>query len=249
MDLRPLWSQYSKKLRSHLDRLQYAGSFSAEEALEKNMRRVVGRAGRPSEEVRLDWLVDESDGVIADAKFSAIGPTALIAAAEAASESVLRKNYEQASRIGADLLDRLYRDHKDRPAFPEECAPYLNQVIEAIDDAIQQCLDIPYAQSFDMTPIVGEGGEIPGGLPGWEEMPQEQKRKIIEEVIEQEIRPYIALDAGGIKVLDLKNGRELSISYEGACATCHSSTGSTLHAIQRILRARVHPTICVIPEL
>ena len=188
------WSEFSKKLEVRIDRLSAVGYFTAREAEEKEMRLVTGREGS----LCLYWLVDLSDGVIADAKFQAIGPIGLIAAAEIASELVLRKNYDQASRLSAELIDRHVRDRKDSPAFPKECFPFLNQVLMAIDKAVHQCIDIPYAASYEETPIEGidlEGG----GIPGWESFPPERKRQIIEEVVEKEIRPYIELDAGGIR--------------------------------------------------
>ncbi len=239
------WELFSKKLREKIDRLRYVGYFTPKLAEEKQMRYVTGREGK----LCLYWLVDESDGVIADAKFQAFGPIGLIAAAEVASELVLRKNYDQVSRLSADLIDQHVRDRKDTPAFPRECDPYLNQVLSAIDRAIQQCLDIPFAATYDTTPIENDFGEIPGGIPGWETLPKEHKLKIIEEVVDKEIRPYIELDAGGVKVVSFLEEKEVVISYEGSCTTCHSSTGSTLSAIQKILRARVHPSLFVTPQL
>jgi len=239
------WELFSKKLREKIDRLRFVGFFTVDLAQEKNMRLVVGREGKLS----FYWLVDESDGVIADAKFQAFGPVGLIAAAEIGSELVLRKNYDQASRLSADLIDQHVRDRKETPAFPRECDPYLNQVLTAIDRAVQQCLDIPFAASYDMTPIERDFGEIPGGIPGWEQFPHPHKLKIIEEVIDKEIRPYIELDAGGVKIIAFNEEREVVIAYEGSCTTCHSSTGSTLTAIQQILKARVHPTLFVTPKL
>lgn len=209
------------------------------------MRLVTGREGNLS----LYWLVDETDGIIADAKFQVLGPIGLIGAAEVASELILRKNYDQVSRMTADLIDQHVRDRKETHAFPKECDPYLNQVLSAIDRAVQQCLDIPFAASYDMTPIESDFGEIPGGLPGWEQLPTNQKLKIIEEVVDKEIRPYIELDAGGVKIENFNDDREVVISYEGSCTTCHSSTGSTLTAIQQILKSRVHPSLFVTPQL
>lgn len=208
------------------------------------MRLVVGRANSLS----LYWLVDETDGVIADAKFQAFGPIGLIGAAEVCSELILRKNYDQASRLTADLIDQHVRDRKEIPAFPKECNSHLNQVLTAVDIAVQQCLDIPFAASYDTTPIEKDFGEIPGGIPGWELLPQSQKLKIIEEVVDKEIRPYIELDAGGVKILNFIDEKEVIISYEGSCTSCHSATGSTLSAIQQILKARVHPSLFVTPQ-
>ncbi len=244
--IRPFyWELFSKKLREKIDRLRYVGFFHAKMAEEKEMRLVQGKVGR----LCFYWLVDESDGVIADAKFQAFGPIGLIGAAEVASDLVLRKNYDQASRLTADLIDQHVRDRKDTPAFPKECDPYLNQVLSAIDLAVQQCLDIPFAATYDMTPIENDFGEIPGGIPGWEEFSHEHKKKIIEEVIDKEIRPYIELDAGGVQLVSLNEDKEVVISYEGSCTTCHSSTGSTLSAIQNILKSRVHPSLFVTPQL
>jgi len=245
---RSYWELFSKKLREKIDRLRYTGYFTIKNAEERGMRFVTGREENSSSKLCLYWLVDESDGVIADAKFQVFGPIGLIAAAEVASELVLRKNYDQVSRISADLIDQHVRDRKDTPAFPKECHPYLNLVLSAMDRAIQQCLDIPFAATFDTTPIENDFGAIPGGIPGWLEMPPSHKLQIIEEVIDKEIRPYVELDAGGVKVVRL-NGDEVLISYEGSCTTCHSSTGSTLTAIQQILRARVYPSLQVIPQL
>lgn len=237
---------FSKKLKDKLDRLRYVGFFTVKQAEEKNMRLVTGRVG----DVCLYWLVDETDGVIADAKFQAFGPPALIGAAEIASELVLRKNYDQASRVSADLLDHHVRDRKETPAFPADAHPFLNQILSAIDRAVHQCIDIPYAAAdYAATPIEWDAGDNPGGIPGWEHLSQQQKIGILEEVIDKEIRPYIELDAGGVKIKELKENGEVHIEYAGSCTTCHSATGSTLTAIQQILKRRVHPSLSVIPVL
>jgi NifU-like protein len=236
------WEKYTKKLRDKIDRPRFAGFFHPGD--ERGMRLVRGQEGM----LCFYWLVDDSDGVIADAKFQAYGPPLLLAAGEIASELVLRKNYDQASRITADLLDQQCRDKKDSQVFPKEAFSYLNQAISAIDRAVTKCLDIPFAASHDVTPIEYDFGQTPGGIPGWEGFPPEQKRKIIEEVIDKEIRPYVELDAGGVSVVDLKDS-EVWIAYEGSCTSCHSSTGSTLSAIQKILQARVFPGLTVVPQL
>ncbi len=208
------------------------------------MRYVTGRDGM----LCLYWLIDEADGIISDTKFQAFGPPFLIVLGEIASELVLRKNYDQASRISADLLDAHVRGRSDAPVFPKEAYPFINQVLSAIDNAVHQCIDIPYAaMDFASTPIEWDSGQNPDGLPGWGAMTHEQKIKVLEEVIDKEIRPYVELDAGGVKIVDLKENGEVHIAYEGSCTTCHSATGSTLAAIQQILKARIHPNLTIIP--
>jgi NifU-like protein len=223
---------YSKKIDDRMKQLRYVGYFLTKQAEEKGMRLVTARKG----DLCLYWLVDESDGVIADAKFQVYGPPALVALADLVSELSIRKTYDQVSRFSAELLDR----HLD-VAFP----PYLNQVLEAIDSGVHQCLDIPFAVTHDTSPIDLGLEEIPGGLPGWSDFSIEKKRAILEEVLTKEVRPYIELDAGTIRLVELKGEGEVVIEYGGSCTTCHSSTGSTLSAIQQILRARVHPSLFV----
>ncbi len=235
----------SKKLLEKLDRLKFVGYFTTKQAQEKQLRLVTGREGM----LCFYWLVDEADGIIADAKFQAFGPPMLVGIGETVSELCLRKNYDQVSRITADLIDQHVRDKKEVPAFPKEAFSLLNQALSAIDRAVHQCIDIPFAATFDNTPIEYDFAEIPGGLPGWAEFPLEKKRAILEEVIAKEIRPYVELDAGGIQILELRGEKEVVIRYEGSCTTCPSSSGSTLSAIQKILKARVHPSLEVVAEL
>lgn len=243
------WSRYSKKLAHKIENPRHGGFFSQEEARERGMRLIVGKQGGPEDgnAVGLYLLVDESDGVIADAKFQVFGQSALIGAAEAACEVLIRKNYDQARRLTADLIDKQVRDKNDMCAFPEETYTHLNLVLDAIEQAAEQCFDIPFAEAYVPTPLSPkeEQGE---GYPDWNLLSREQKIAVIEEVIATEIRPYIELDAGGVQIVDLINDRELIIAYEGACTSCHSATGATLNAIQEILRAKIDKNLLIVPD-
>jgi len=233
---------FSKKLASKIEPFRFGGYLTEKEG----MRLVVGK----EKNLALYWLVDETDGVIADAKFQAFGPIALLAAAEIVCELCMRKNYTQASRISADLIDQHVRDRQDTPAFPKSANTLLNCVLSAIDSSVQLCQGIPCPSSdYDVTPIAWDSGENPNGIPGWEEFALDKKLHLIEEIIDKEIRPYVELDAGGIQIVELKDSHELFIAYQGSCTTCHSATGSTLSAVQQILRARVFPKITVTPVL
>jgi len=244
------WARYSKKLIQKIETPRHGGFFSEEEAKERGMRLAFGKQGGAEDGslIALYLLVDESDGVIADAKFQAFGHSALIGAAEAACEILIRKNYNQAMRLPADLIDKQVRDKNDLPAFPEETHAYLNLVLDTIEQAAEQCLDIPFAESYVPTPLEArqENGE---GYPGWTILSREEKIAVIEEVIATEIRPYIELDAGGVQIVDLVNDRELIIAYEGACTSCHSATGATLHAIQEILRSKIDKDLIIVPDI
>jgi NifU-like protein len=88
-----------------------------------------------------------------------------------------------------------------------------------------------------------------GEYPNWDTLSHEERIGIIQEVLAHEVTPYVQLDDGGVVIKELKNDLTLIIKYEGNCTSCISATGSTLSAIQQILRIRVHPQIEVIPEL
>jgi NifU-like protein len=246
------WTKYSKKLQEKIDKLRYAGYFSQEEALARNVFFAEGEAGSCEEGnyIHLYWLVDKEDGVIIDARFQAFGQSALIGAAEIASELLMRKNYDQASRFSTPLIDQSVRDRSDLPAFPTETSPHIELVIEAIVAAAHQCNGLPLPTQYIAPPIpeLKREGAVEG-YPHWLEISPEQQQQIIENVLDQDLRPYIALDGGGIEIVRLVQGTELTISYQGSCTSCYSSIGTTLSYIQQTLRTRIHPSITVIPDL
>jgi NifU-like protein len=246
------WSQYSKKLLHKIDNPRCAGFFLEEDALAREMKFVTGSEGsiEDGNMIRFYWLVDQEDGIVVDSKFQVFGQSALIGAAEVACELIVGKNYLQAQRLSADLIDKQGRDHSDTPSFPRETYPHLNLVLGAIEICAEQCSELPVSDSYLKTPVPLDMSEVvPGGYPGWKDLPIKQKLAVIEEVLDQDIRPYIALDAGGVVVLNLIDDRELIIKYQGSCTSCYSSVGTTLSYIQQIIRAKVHPDISVVPEM
>lgn len=246
------WAQYSKKLASKIENPRNAGWFTRDEAEARTMRLAEGKIGSMVEgnAVMLYWLVDKDDGIIVDAKFQVFGQSVLIGAADAVCDLLVGKNYDQAKRVSADLIDKSVRDRSDVSAFPKETYPHLNLLLDAIDLCAEQCTDIPFAETYVAAPVPKDIGEVlPGGYPGWGELTLKQKLAVIEQVLDQDIRPYIALDAGGVSVLNLINDKELVISYQGSCTSCYSSIGTTLSYIQHVIRAKVHPDITVVPDM
>ena len=246
------WSRYSKKLHAKIERPRCGGFLTKQQSEERGMRLAVGKEGSVEDGnlVALYWLVDPDDGCIVDARFQVYGQSALIGAAEIACELVIGKNYDQARRIGAELIDKQVRDRADEPAFPKETSPHLNLVLGAMDHAAEACTNIPLASNYVAPPAPLDIGEVlEGGYPGWDSLSQVQRITLIEEIIARDIRPYIELDAGGIKILDLINGNEVIIAYQGSCTSCFAATGTTLSYIQQVLRGKVHPSLIVIPDL
>ncbi len=242
------WTTYSNLLTERILNPRNVGSFKENTGALQEMRVVTGHAQSGESHIHFSLVVDETDGVIADAKFKAFGESALIGAADAACEVLLRKNYDQARRLTADLIDRKLRDFTQIPAFPETAHSILNLVLAAIEEAAEKCTDIPLKDP-SVTPPVPQSESAEGGHPNWHLFSPDEKLDHIKEVIREEIQPYIELDAGGIEVSSFNDEQEIVIAYQGACTTCPSATGATLDAIQQILRSRLHPSLVVKPDL
>lgn len=245
------WSRYSKKLIAKVEKLRCAGFFTTEESIAREMFLAEGSAGflNDGNLVHLYWLVDKEDGIIVDAKFQAFGQSALLGAAETACELLIGKNYDQAKRITALLIDQQVQEKSDLPAFPPETAPHLNLVLEAIENAAEKCSHISLPSGYFATPMPTNFAEMgEKGHPEWVNFSTEQKIAMIEEILDRDIRPYIALDAGGVEVLNLLDN-EVIIAYSGSCTSCYSSVGTTLSYIQQTLRAKAHPDLRVTPQL
>lgn len=251
--IRPFpWAKYSKKLALRIETPYCMGIFTTHDAASRNVHCATGTAGSLAEGniVSFFWLVDTTDGVIIDARFQAFGDSALIGAAEVACELLIGKNYDQAQRMSCDVIDAHVRDKTSVPAFPEETFGHINLVLDAIDACAKGCAGIPLATNYVAPPITGrEIDVVSGGYPGFAELPLKEKIAVIDAVLDQEVRPYIEMDAGGVEVINLIEGKEVVISYQGACTSCYSATGATLSYIQQVLRAKVSSDLTVTPDL
>lgn len=97
----------------------------------------------------------------------------------------------------------------------------------------------PAADTHSAAKVAAAGTEIAGLSP------EDQKRLVaINEMLDEEIRPYLQNDGGDLHVLGL-DGNKLSVHYQGACGTCPSSISGTLRGIQNMLRS-IEPEIEVV---
>ncbi len=69
-----------------------------------------------------------------------------------------------------------------------------------------------------------------------------EKLLIVEAIFDEQIRPALAADGGGLSVATVE-GKIVRINYEGACGSCPSSLSGTLRAIESILRNALGPEI------
>ncbi len=77
-----------------------------------------------------------------------------------------------------------------------------------------------------------------------------QRIKKIDSVLDEEIRPMLAMDGGNMEIIDIKENLphyDLYIRYLGACSGCASGSGGTLYAIESVLRQKIDENLRVLP--
>ncbi len=223
------------KWQMHIDRLSYSGNLTEEDAkqVQAIFIKALGEDAILCDKIAFYWLVDPFDGFIIDARFSAFGGPELLGIGNAVVSTLINKSYAYAKCMDAAFLEK-------------HCGASSQAVLVALERGLELCSHIPTMENT--SPVFSSDVEK-RKYPGWALLSKEKQVAVITEVIDVEIAPYIALDAGGVRVLDLIDGLEVRIGYEGACVACPSSTGATLDAIQQILQAKVHDELRVVPDL
>ena len=74
-----------------------------------------------------------------------------------------------------------------------------------------------------------------------------QKIKLIQEVIDRDVRPHLQRDGGDLELVDV-DGDKVVIAFRGLCAKCPSSALTRVNLVQAKLREHVLPTLTVVEE-
>lgn len=82
--------------------------------------------------------------------------------------------------------------------------------------------------------------------PALEQMSEADRERFdrINELLDEQVRPYLQGDGGDLYVLGLE-GNRLTVHYQGACGSCPSSLTGTLAGIESLVR-RIDPDIEVV---
>ncbi|SPN73973.1 Fe-S cluster assembly protein NifU,NifU-like N terminal domain [Chlamydia serpentis] len=244
------WSTLSSKVMKKFLAPHCAGTFSEEEAELKNAHLIIGKQGHKlmGNSLTFYWLVDKQNGIILDAKFQYFGHPYLIPLAETTCNLVAGKSYSEAYKLTVDDIDRSLRTQIQEPALPKDSLSLYHFVIDALDAAVEQCLEIPLEDgSFPLeeasfSPNFEDAD--PYNQSDWDALTHEQKLYALRNTIEQKIGPYIAMDGGQVTVESLED-LVVTIAYSGNCSACPSSLGSTLNSIGQLLRAYIYPELQV----
>jgi len=72
----------------------------------------------------------------------------------------------------------------------------------------------------------------------------EELKPVVEKSLEK-VAPMLALDGGGLELLDIRNGK-VFVRLQGACVGCSASGQTVKYGIERQLRMDIHPEIEVV---
>lgn len=124
---------------------------------------------------------------------------------------------------------------------------YVNQYVTVTQDGdavwseLLRQLAPPIREAQPQTDI-----QVDNEVHATKEVQESDDERLIEinKMLDEQVRPYLLADGGGLKILGL-NGNRLKVHYQGACGTCPTATSGTLYAIESMVK-RIDPEIEVI---
>jgi len=88
------------------------------------------------------------------------------------------------------------------------------------------------------------------GETSFDKMTIVQRIKLIDEILDTDIRPMLMMDGGNMEIIDIKENMpyfDIYIRYLGSCSGCASGDTGTLYAIESVLKQKVDENIRVLP--
>lgn len=117
-----------------------------------------------------------------------------------------------------------------------------SEIAEAVKNVLKE-----YTPPAEAAPPAGSAKKGPAEFAGgpFDELSEEDKLALVEKILDDDVRPALAGDGGGVLVRGIR-GHEVGIFYQGACGSCPSAAAGTLMAIQRMLQDQIDPRIKVV---
>jgi NifU-like protein len=242
--------KFSRKIESLAASPRHRGAFFTEDATAKDLALVTAKY----KDIKVYWLVDPQSDLIYDAKFFSYGGPVSMAMGEILSSLVRGMKVDTACETPIEEVESLLRDEPNTPATaqPMETAfanlpMLLATARESYPSAKALALaSLQLKQATTVDPRRGYESATEADA-AWLAKPKQEQLDQIELVLNNDIRPGLNMDGGDLQVLDLEDGRKLSVRYEGACGSCGSSVGATLSFIEDTMRRQLFGGMQVTP--
>ena len=244
---------FSRKIESLAANPRHRGAFFTEDATAKDLALVTAKY----KDIKVYWLVDPQTDLIYDAKFFSYGGPVSMAMGEILCTLVRGMKLDTACDTSVDEVDNLLRDEAGVPATAQPAAEAFANLPMLLETARET---YPSAKALALASLQMRQQQAAGAGPrrsayetlteadnAWLAKPKEKQLEEIELVLNSDIRPGLNMDGGDLQVLDLEDGKRLSVRYEGACGSCGSSVGATLAFIEDTMRRQLFGGMEVIP--
>jgi Fe-S cluster biogenesis protein NfuA len=153
-------------------------------------------------------------------------------AADAGADPFASSIFEVGDVVSVFYMDKMVTVEKTDDAEWDEILPLLAVPIRAADAVARSNGN-------------GNAAHAVGGAIAAAAADDDPKLRMIEAILDERIRPYLAGDGGWLEVVELA-GDTLKIRYEGACGSCPSSLTGTLMAIENMIREEIDPELDVV---
>ncbi len=240
---------HSRKVEALASSPRHRGAFFTEDATTKDLALVTAK----HKDIKVYWLIDPESDRIYDAKFFSYGGPISMAMGDTLCDMVRGIKLDDALALGIADIETKLRDLPDQPATlapAEEAFANLLPLLKTAGDAF------PAAKALALASIQLKKSEAerPSAFENltardeaWLATPKESQIQSIEALITRDIRPGLNMDGGDMEIVELEEGRKLTIRYQGACGGCGSATGATLSYIEDTLRRELFAGLQVIP--
>jgi NifU-like protein len=250
--------KFSKKIESLAANPRHRGAFFTEDATAKDLALVTAKY----KDIKVYWLVDPQTDLIYDAKFFSYGGPVSMAMGEILCSLVRGMTMDTACDTSVEEIDNLLRDEAGVPATaqaPDVAFANLPMLLDTARETYPASKALALASlQLKQQAALGKGPArsayetLTEADNAWLAKPKEKQLEEIELLLNSDIRPGLNMDGGDLQVLDLEDGRKLSVRYEGACGSCGSSVGATLAFIEDTMRRQLfggmHVTPYNVPE-
>ena len=242
----------SEKVRERMSRPKFRGAFDGGDASGRGLALNRVKSGP----VTLTALFDPVSRVLYDARFFTYGAPLGVGILDAYVEEAKGKTLDQIASMTPESVEAALRDEPDVPSTDSQGRCHFDVVLEQCRALVA---NMPKALAeAEATRVAREVVEEKGaGLTAAEalgrraeefaRLAKEDQLRRVGEVLDEFVRPGLAMDGGGLTLEDVKDGREVVVTYLGNCGSCGISSGSTLGYIENTLRSKLHDQIRVVP--
>jgi NifU-like protein len=246
--------KFSKKIETLSANPKHRGAFFTEDASTKDLALATAKY----KDVKVYWLVDPQTDLIYDAKFFSYGGPTSVALGEMLCTLVKGMKVDSACAITVSQIEKLLRDEADVPATAapaEDAFGSLPHLLENVKEVYVSAKALALATMAMKAQQDGKDGKprrssfeaLTEADTAWLAKPKDEQIKVIEAIIDKDVRPGLNMDGGDLVIRDLEDGQRLIIKWQGACGGCASSTGATLSYIEDSLRRQVFGGMQIVP--